>query len=134
MNILLVESSFSSLNPSLSRDLTNSAVSLIRLVTSATFKIPPSLRTLWASVKKSTRLVPINERQKTATSTLAGLKGTFAISHAVTNLFLATRSNECTVWNTLGNCCFSTTKICNHIGYWSFLQPFYDFVNRINWP
>lgn len=101
MNILLVESSFSSLNPSLSRDLTNSAVSLIRLVTSATFRIPPSLRTLWASLKKLTRLVPISERQKTATSTLAGLKGTFAISHAVTNLFLATRSNECTLFATL---------------------------------
>lgn len=36
----------------------------------------PGLRTLWASLKKSRRFVPMRERQNTATSTLEGLKGT----------------------------------------------------------
>lgn len=37
----------------------------------------PGLRTLWASLKKSTRFVPIKERQNTATSTLVELNGTW---------------------------------------------------------
>lgn len=39
----------------------------------------PSFKTLWASLRKSTRFVPINERQNTATSTLAGFKGTYKL-------------------------------------------------------
>lgn len=37
----------------------------------------PSFKTLWASLKKSSRFVPISERQNTATSTLEASKGTY---------------------------------------------------------
>ena len=48
--------------------------------------------------KRTLTLVPINDRQYTATSNVPAFKGTCFISQAVTRSLTATRSNECTLF------------------------------------
>lgn len=52
----------------------------------------PIFRTRFASSKKSLRLVPMSERQNTATFTESDESGVWAILHAMTRLFAATKS------------------------------------------
>ena len=56
----------------------------------------PTLSTLLLSTKKSLRLLPMRERQNTTTSTEVGVRGVWAMSHAVTWGLAATRSREWT--------------------------------------
>lgn len=55
------------------------------------------LRTLFASTKYSEKLVPINDRQNTAISSVSFSNGVFVISQIVTDGLRDARSNEWTV-------------------------------------
>lgn len=61
----------------------------------------PCLRILLASAMKSCMLVPMRDKQNTATSTEEEGRGVWAMSQAVTLGLLATKSKEWTlVWGT----------------------------------
>ena len=112
------------------------ASSLLR--TSAILSTPSLTIMRRASRIKAANVVPINARHITTTSTHEDFNGVFAMLHAVTNSFGATRSNECTCSSRGYDCghAYNLRTVCCLQTVWANLaspHPISATTSRLDW-